>query len=187
MNQGHLQFLASPEWAEMLETDVLPWVLSVGDLGEDVLEIGPGPGLTTDLLRTRVRSITAVEVDADLARQLARRLTGTNVEVVNADATDTGLPKGRFSAATSFSVMHHMPSPVDHDRLFTEVHRVLRPGATFLGVDALDLDFLRQGHVDDTFNPVDPATLPDRLAVAGFTGIRVEVTDYQFRFVALAG
>ena len=45
MNETHLQFLASPEWAKMLETDLLPWILEAGDLGDDVLEIGPGPGL----------------------------------------------------------------------------------------------------------------------------------------------
>ena len=43
MNEMHLQFLASPEWAQMLETDLLPWVESVGDLGDDVLEVGPVP------------------------------------------------------------------------------------------------------------------------------------------------
>jgi len=34
----------------MLERDLLPWVASVTDLGDDVLEVGPGPGLTTELL-----------------------------------------------------------------------------------------------------------------------------------------
>ena len=168
----------------MLETDLLPWVLTVGDLGDDVLEMGPGPGLTTDLLRQRATRVTAVEVDADLARLLEERLAGTNVRVLHADATSTGLPTGRFSAATSFSMMHHMPSPQDHDRLFAEVHRVLRPEGIFLAVDALDLDFLRQGHIDDTFNPVDPDTLSERLESAGFTGIHLERMDYQFRFAA---
>jgi protein-L-isoaspartate O-methyltransferase len=74
MNEGHLQFLSSPEWAQMLESDLLPWVLTIGDLGDDVLEVGPGPGLTTDLLRQRATSVTAVEFDADLARQLEERL-----------------------------------------------------------------------------------------------------------------
>ena len=53
MNRSHLDFLASPAWARMLETDLLPWLVGVADLGDDVLEVGPGPGLTTDLLRAR--------------------------------------------------------------------------------------------------------------------------------------
>src|SRR5207244_2877475 len=55
VNQAHLDFLGSAEWAEMLKADVLPWIEAASDLGDDVLEVGPGPGLTTDLLRERVQ------------------------------------------------------------------------------------------------------------------------------------
>jgi SAM-dependent methyltransferase len=184
MNEGHLEFLASPEWAQMLETDLLPWVLSVGDLGHDVLEIGPGPGLTTDLLRQRVAAVTAVEIDADLAEALADRLAGTNVSVICADATDGGLPANRYSAVTCFSMLHHIPSPSRQDRLFAEIHRVLQPGGIFVGVDGLDIQPIRDGHIDDIFVPVDPDTLGDRFEAAGFTQPSVERGDYQMRFVA---
>jgi SAM-dependent methyltransferase len=184
VNEGHLQFLASPEWAAMLEDDLLPWILSVGDLGDDVLEVGPGPGLTTDLLRRRVATVTAVEVDDDLAAKLADRLEGTNVAVIHGDATATGLPTDRFSAVTAFSMLHHMPSPTDQDLLFTEVGRVLQPGGLFVGVDSMDLEPIRQAHEGDTFNPVDPDTLGLRLDAAGLGETRVENRGYQFRFVA---
>ena len=184
MNDGHLQFLASPEWARMLETDLLPWVDAAGDLGDEVLEIGPGPGLTTDLLRTRVGHLTAVEIDPALAASLRQRLAGTNVDVVCADATEGDIGAGRYSAATCFSMLHHLPSPEHQDRLFAALRRALRPGGMLVGVDALDIDVIRDGHVDDTFVPVDPATLADRLAAAGFTDTTVDVGDYQFRFVS---
>lgn len=184
MNEGHLQFLSSPEWAEMLRSDLLPWVDGAGDLGDEVLEIGPGPGITTDLLRERVRRLLAVEVDASLASPLQERMAGTNVEVLCADATASGLPSDRFSAVTCFSMLHHMPSPEHQDRLFAEVHRLLRSGGVFVGCDSLDLDFIRQGHVDDTFVPVDPETFPERLAAAGLGELEIDVGDYQFRFMA---
>ena len=184
MNEGHLQFLASPDWARMLETDLLPWVDAAGDLGDDVLEIGPGPGLTTDLLRSRVGHLTAIELDPTLAAPLQERLAGTNVEVMCADATATGLEAERFSSATCFSMLHHMPSPEHQDRLFAEVHRVLRPGGIFVGVDSLDLDVIRDGHVDDTFVPVPLDTFEARLASAGLERTKLDVGDYQFRFVA---
>ena len=114
----------------MLETDLLPWVASVGNLGDDVLEVGPGPGLTTDLLRRRTAKLTAVELDAELAASLAARLSDTNVDVVHADATDSGLASGRFSAATCFSMLHHIPEPETQDRLFAELCRMLRPGGS---------------------------------------------------------
>src|SRR6516162_6341162 len=112
----------------MLETDLLPWLVGVADLGDDVLEVGPGQGLTTDLLRARADRVTAVEVDGALAAALAERLSGSNVEVIHGDGTDTGLASGRFSAATSFAMLHHMPTPELQDRLFAELYRVLRPG-----------------------------------------------------------
>jgi SAM-dependent methyltransferase len=184
MNEAHLQYLSSPEWAHTLETDHLPWALSRGSLGDNVLEVGPGPGLTTDLLRQRVAAVTAVEVDVDLAQQLADRLADTNVLVIRADASDAGLGDDVFSAATCFSMLHHMLSQNDQDRLFVEIHRVLRPGGKFLGVDSLDTPLIREFHVDDTFNPVSPDTLEERLRSAGFEDIRIDRDDYQIRFSA---
>ncbi|HVY11453.1 MAG TPA: class I SAM-dependent methyltransferase [Mycobacteriales bacterium] len=184
MNQGHLEFLASPHWAELLKTDLLPWVDSVGDLGDNVIEIGPGPGLTTDLVRPRVETLTAIELDDDLAAALAARMAGTNVEVLHADATSTGLPSGEFSTVLCFSMLHHMTSPALQDRLFAEVARLLCPGGMFVGVDALDSDFMREAHIDDTFVPVGVETVADRFRAAGLHETVVEPADYQFRFRA---
>jgi SAM-dependent methyltransferase len=182
MNEGHLTYLASPEWAQTLRTDLLPWLETVADLGDDVLEIGPGPGLTTDLLRERAAAVTAVEIDPDLAAALAARLAGTGVDVIAGDATTVRLPANRFSAATCFSMLHHMPSPEAQDRLFAELHRVLRPGGALVGIDSLDTELIRNAHVDDTFVPVDPATLGRRLETAGFGDIHIaQAGEYQIR------
>jgi SAM-dependent methyltransferase len=184
MNQAHLDFLASPDWARILRTDLLPWIERVADLGDDVLEIGPGPGLTTDILRERTAAVTAVEIDDDLAASLAERLGGTNVRVLHGDASATGLSDDRFTAATCFSMLHHVPTAEAQDRVFAEVRRVLRPGAKLFAVDARDLDWLRDAHVDDTFVPLDEATLATRLESAGFTAVDLELTDHELRFTA---
>ena len=184
MNETHLQFLSSPDWARTLESELLPWVEAAGDLGDDVLEIGPGPGLTTDLLRRRVRRLCAVEIDPSLGEPLRQRLAGTNVEVIVGDATEAALPAGRFSAAACFSALHHMPSTDHQDRLFAELHRVLRPGGLFVGQESLDSDMIRVGHEGDTFTPVDPGHLSDRLNQVGFGPTQIDVLGYHFRFVA---
>jgi SAM-dependent methyltransferase len=184
MNEGHLQYLASPEWAKTVQDELLPWVEAAGDLGDEVLEIGPGPGITTDLLRTRVRRITAVEVDPSLGEPLRDRLAGSNVEVIVADATEAGLPEEHYSAAACFSVLHHMSSADQQDRLFAELHRVLRPGGIFVGQDSLDLEMIRLGHAEDTFTPVDPEELRDRLAAVGFGETKTDILGYHFRFVS---
>ena len=63
MNEAHLRICASPEWAAYVESELLPWALGDAELGDEVLEVGPGPGLTTDVLRQRVPRLTAVEID----------------------------------------------------------------------------------------------------------------------------
>jgi SAM-dependent methyltransferase len=184
VNESHITFLSSPEWARMLETDLVPWVEAAGELGDDVLEIGPGPGLTTDLLASRVVRLTAIEADPQLAASLTQRLRGGNVEVIHRDATRSGLDSDRFSTVTCFSVLHHLPSPAAQDRLFAEIGRVLRPGGMFVGADSLDSEPIRAGHAGDTFVPVDPDALRTRLTPAGLVLSDLDRGDYQFRFVA---
>src|SRR5690348_2425356 len=99
MNEEHLVACASDEWRDALRQWILPWALTGIELGDDVIEIGPGPGLTTDELRQQVARLTAVELDPSLADSLTTRLAGTNVEVVNADATAIPFADDRFSGA----------------------------------------------------------------------------------------
>jgi len=184
VNEIHLQLCASPEWADYVRDQLVPWATSDWDLGDDVLELGPGPGLSTDVLRAAVANVTALEVDETLAARLADRLRDTNVTVVQGDATDSGLPEQRFSAVTCFTMLHHVPSPELQDALFAEAHRVLRPGGVFLGTDAIDTEDTRALHVDDIFMPVDPDTLAARLESAGFERVSVTVFDQGVRFAA---
>ncbi|MFC5749856.1 class I SAM-dependent methyltransferase [Actinomadura rugatobispora] len=185
MNKSHLAYLSSPEWAEALRTDLLPWLQEVAELGDHVLEIGPGYGLTTELLVSLAPRVTAVEIDPRLAAEVRARLGDAPVEVIEGDAGALDLAPDRFSAATCFSMLHHLESPAAQDRLFARLHGALRPGAALLGVESIDGEMIRRGHVDDTYVPVDPATLGQRLEAVGFTGTVVEtVSDYQFRFIA---
>jgi ubiquinone/menaquinone biosynthesis C-methylase UbiE len=190
MNAEHLRLCSSQEWAATVERDILPWAIGDRDLGDDVLEIGPGPGLTTDRLRQMATRLTAVEVDAALAAALADRLQGTNVEVVHADAAALPFTVARFSAATCFTMLHHVPSVATQDRLFGELHRVLRTGGVLVGVDSLTSPEWLALHGGDTCVPVDPAELPARLMRAGFVDVEVELSEphpsRRFRFAARA-
>jgi SAM-dependent methyltransferase len=184
VNENHMQTLSSPRWAQLLRENVRPWLESVGGLGDDILEIGPGPGLTTDMLLTLTDRITAVEVDAGLAEQLARRLADQDVEVVTANAERTGFASGRFSAVACFAALHHNESAAAQDRIFAEVLRVLRPGGILVGSEGYDNERIRQAHEGDQYVPVDPEALPARLAAIGFTGIGVEHGEPVYRFQA---
>ncbi len=184
MNKLPLQLCSSDEWAESVKKWIIPSAVDGVVLGDDVLEVGPGPGRTTDILRHMTARLTAVEIDPDLADQLSQRLAGTNVEVMQADATALPFPDARFTAALSFTMLHHVPSVAEQDRLFAEVARVLRPGGVLAGVDSKDSAEFRGMHVDDICVPLDPATLPDRLKSAGFSEVNVDVNAYVIQFRA---
>ena len=184
MNKAHLEFCASAEWARQVEDELLPWVLDGCELGDDLLEAGPGPGLTTDVLRRKAARVTAVELDLALAGALAARLAGSNVRVVAGDVTRLPFGAGRFSAAACLTMLHHIPSPARQDAALAEFARVLRPGGLLAGSDGLDTPARRELHDDDVFVPVDPGTLQARLHAAGFARARVEVAGDRLKFTA---
>jgi SAM-dependent methyltransferase len=186
MNFVHRRLCRSAQWKQAVEKYIVPWVLEDLTIGSDVLEIGPGPGLTTDLLCTRAASLICVEVDGKLANSLGKRMVGRNVRVIQGDATAMSLPDGAFDNVFSFTMLHHVPCAALQDRLFSEAARVLRPGGTFAGTDSLKGRFTRLLHLFDTLVPVDPHTLPNRLRKAGFEDIQVDVNQYAFRFRARA-
>jgi SAM-dependent methyltransferase len=186
MNAEHLELCASDGWRAVLRDLIIPYALADARLGDDVLEVGPGPGMTTDLLRVDLARLTAVELDPELATSLGDRLAGTNVEVVHADATAMPFDDARFSGAVSFTMLHHVPTRELQDCLFVEVARVLRAGGVFVASDSVASAELAALHRDDVYNPVDPATVGARLLAAGFATVDVRSNDFGWAAHATA-
>jgi SAM-dependent methyltransferase len=184
MNEVHLRLCSSDEWADGLKKWVIPGATNGIDFGEHLLEVGPGPGRTTDILKDMVPRITAVEVDPMLAEKLGARMKGTNVTVVEADATELPFPDDHFSGAVSFTMMHHVPTPELQNKLFAEIARAVRAGGVFAGVDSFDSDDFRKLHIDDICVPLPPATLEQRLREAGFSEVSVEPNPYVLQWRA---
>ena len=184
MNRIHRWLCRSARWRRELEDNVMPWVLSGVDLGTGVLEVGPGPGLTTDILRPRIAHLTALEIDSALALSLAARMRGSNVTVIRGDATEMPFPDAEFTGAVCCTLLHHVPSPALQDKLLHEVFRVLKPGAMFAGVDSRTSFYMRMVHVSDTLVPIEPSTFQARLEAAGFEKIIIEAKPQRFRFRA---
>jgi SAM-dependent methyltransferase len=183
MNRLHRWLCRSDYWGRTV-AERLPWAIGNTDLGPNVLEIGPGPGLTTDLLRTSVPRLTALEIDAALAGSLSSRLKGSNVWVVEGDATKMPFGESEFSGALSFTMLHHIPSHELQNKVLAEVFRVLKPGGFFVGSDSLQNWFMTIIHIGDTLVPVNPGTFGGRLESAGFEVLEVEKDSKAFRFRA---
>ncbi len=184
MNRFHRWYCRTDHWRRIAQEQLLPWVLGTADLGPHALEVGPGPGLMTDVLRTRVRALTAIEIDPALASALRDRHVGTNVDVVEGDATAMPFPDASFTGALSCTMLHHVPTVALQDRLLFEVHRVLRPGAWFVGSDSTTSLLFRLAHVFDTMMLVDPDAFATRLTRAGFVDVAVRRGEGAFRFRA---
>lgn len=183
MNSVHQWLCRSGHWRSTV-AQRLPWAIGDTDLGPNVLEIGSGPGLTTDLLRTLVPRLTALEIDATLAGSLSSRLKGSNVQVIEGDATKMPFRESEFSGAVSLTMLHHVPSPELQDKVLAEVFRVLKPCGFFVGSDSLQNWFMKTIHFGDTFVPVNPDTFGTRLESAGFEVLKVQKDSQAFRFCA---
>jgi SAM-dependent methyltransferase len=177
MNEQHARLCPSPEWAEYLQTEVLPSVTAGVDLGAVMLEVGPGPGASTDWLRHRVGRLVAVETDAEAANRLRERYRDANVRVITGDATALTFEDDSFDSAGSFTMLHHVPTVALQNQLFREVLRVLKPGGVFVGSDSLASDGLHHFHEGDTYNPIDPGWFLGRLQTLGYERLTVSIEE----------
>lgn len=183
MNSNHDRVCPSPEWAQHMHDDVLPAVTAGVDLGALMLEIGPGPGATTDWLRHRVARLVALELDPVAVERLMARFAGGNVEVQVGDATEIPWAEASFDSVGSFTMLHHVPTVALQNRILSEVLRVLKPGGTLVASDSLASEDLHHFHEGDTYNPIDPGTLLTRLQTIGFDHVSISA-DYGLRFRA---
>ena len=103
------QHFLAPAWADKVVDVIRP-------RPEDrFLEIGPGPGALTLRLAPRVEHLTAVEVDRELARELARHLP-SNADVVTADFL--ALDLAPLVAAGPIRVAGNLPYNISSPILF---------------------------------------------------------------------
>jgi ubiquinone/menaquinone biosynthesis C-methylase UbiE len=177
MNPDHEDLCSSPDWAAYLQSEILPVVTAGVGLGDDMLEIGPGPGAATAWLRERVTRLTALEADPAGAARLAARYPDGNVTIDTGDATQMPYDDESFDSVASFTMLHHVADAAAQYRILAEALRVLRPGGTLVGSDSLASDGLHHFHADDTYNPVDPATMLVWLRALGFGAVTIAVDE----------
>ncbi|HEV7452405.1 MAG TPA: methyltransferase domain-containing protein [Pseudonocardiaceae bacterium] len=106
--------------------------------GQQVLDVGCGPGTITIDLARRVAPGSVVGIDnepapLDEARAEARRQGVHNVSFAVADGYDLDIPDGTFDVVHAHQVLQHLVEPVVALR---EMRRVCRTGGTVAARDA---------------------------------------------------
>lgn len=174
----------SERWRRRIEAKLLPWTLRGVELDQDLLEIGPGPGVTTDVLRNLKCRLTVLEIEAAAAAALQERLKGTDVRVFHGDGAAMPFADDSFSGVVAFTMLHHMATAAAQDNLLSEARRVLCPGGVFAGFDGVHSFLFRLAHLGDAYLPVEPGAFGKRLQAAGFTNVTIERGRGRFRFQA---
>ena len=156
--------------------------------GEQALDIGCGPGLTTEALARAVGaagSVRGIDIAPPMLAIARRRCEPLgNVSFEQADVTQLPYADGSFDVALASQVYEYVE---DIDAALRELARVIRPGGRALLVDTdwesavwASHDDVRMRRVIETWNehiphPQLPRTLKRRMMQAGFDDVRVDV------------
>ncbi len=156
--------------------------------GERALDIGCGPGLTTEALAHAVGPaghVLGVDIAPPMLNIAQRRCASlSQVAFGMADVTRLPYEDGRFDIALASQVYEYVEE-VDH--ALKDLARVIRRGGRVVLVDTdwesavwASHDDARMRRVIETWNehiphPQLPRTLKRRMEAAGFSNIRVEV------------
>ena len=106
---------------------------------------------------------------------------GIRAQLKQRDCTDTGEPDASFDAVVTYALHHELP-PRENQKLFCEMHRILKPGGDivisdpppFRAVDlfhAVVLDWDTEGREEPFFTAVLLTDLPEQLRAAGFVDV----------------
>ena len=116
----------------------------------EVLDIASGDGVLAELLAPRARRVVCVDISHRVAEAGRKRLAGySNVSFEIGDMHELPMNDSEFDTVLLMHALTYTPDP---SKVFSEVHRVLRPGGKLL---AVTLERHRHEKAVEPFNHVN--------------------------------
>ena len=122
------------EWlGEAFENKMRSWLARWFTPDDEVLELGCGTGIFSEMIAGRVRHLTATDFSPEMLERAGQRLSAyNNVETRKEDAGHTSFADGAFDAVLTVNLFHHASEPAAIAR---ECNRVVRPGGRVVVID----------------------------------------------------
>ena len=161
--------------------------------GDQVLEIGCGPGYVAGLLSHTGARLVGI----DLAPQMvdAARATYPDIEFHEANAEELPFESGRFDVVVACYALHHLARP---EQAFTEMHRVLKNAGRLAFVhplqqESMDIFFeaVAQHHTLEAvphgplFGSTDRTLFESMMTTVGLTDCHFENQELALRLASL--
>jgi len=137
--------------------------------GDDVVDIGCGPGVALREARRRGAACTGVDPAPAMLR-LGRTVSSRDITYVDGTAEALPLPDGSASVAWSLATAHHW---ADVDQGLAEARRVLRPDGRLLILEHHSTPGAK-GHARHGLTDQQAAAFAAACTAAGFADVRVE-------------
>ena len=122
------------EWlSEAFENKIRSWLARRFTPDDDVLELGCGTGIFSEMIAGRVRHLTATDFSPEMLERAGQRLSAqNNVETRKEDACHTSFADEAFDAVLTVNLFHHASEPAAVAR---ECNRVVKPGGRVVVID----------------------------------------------------
>lgn len=166
----------------LLLGDIMPVFLrEISDLikgDEIILDIGAGTGRFSLPMAKRLSAGKVICLDISevmleyLGRKAEKLGLKDRIQILNADASSTGLDDQSIDIAVSNNVLHELSSS---DTILSEMNRVLKTGGHVIITDFRDtfLGKMVAGYGEDAHGPFKISELESIMAKAGFTDFNI--------------
>lgn len=130
VSTAYIENLGYPHTREYLDylDGVLADVVETEQIGT-AAEICCGAGEAFQLYQNKIACGIGVDISTRMLAAARRKFTGTRLHFVQGDATMLPLASGEFDTVFMLGGIHHVN---DRHKLFSEIHRVLKPGGRFI-------------------------------------------------------